>query len=72
MKTTQKSVVKAGSRGLLSREEFQKLTSVPPEIEWFANLDNERARRTSNWRRRVWIRSRANAIKRGEVHSSTP
>ena len=45
MKTTQKSVVKAGSRGLLSREEFQKLTSVPPEVEWFANIDNERTRR---------------------------
>lgn len=34
-----------GEGGLLSREEFQKLAQVPPEVEWFANIDNERTRR---------------------------
>ena len=48
-------VVSAGARGLpavasakaglLSREEFQKLAQVPPEVEWFANIDNARTRR---------------------------
>lgn len=33
------------SGGLLSREEFQKLSDVPPEVEWFANIDNKRTRR---------------------------
>ena len=31
--------------GLLSHDEFQKLAQVPPEVEWFANIDNERTRR---------------------------
>ena len=42
---TQKLVVKGASKSLLSREEFQKLAEVPPEAEWFANLDNEKTRR---------------------------
>ena len=29
----------------LSRAEFQGLGKVPPEVEWFANLDNPRTRR---------------------------
>ena len=33
-----------GSR-LLTREEFQGLAQVPPEIEWFANIQNARTRR---------------------------
>jgi len=33
------------SNGLLTREEFQKLSDVPAEVEWFANIDNERTRR---------------------------
>lgn len=42
---TQKLVVKGASKSLLSRAEFQKLAEVPPEAEWFANLDNEKTRR---------------------------
>jgi len=33
-----------GSR-LLTRDEFQGLAQVPPEIEWFANIQNERTRK---------------------------
>src|SRR3954468_21345564 len=33
----------AGKR--LSRAEFQGLGEMPPELEWFANLDNPRTRR---------------------------
>ena len=33
----------AGPR--LSRAEFQGLGEMPPELEWFANLDNPRTRR---------------------------
>jgi DNA gyrase/topoisomerase IV subunit B len=29
----------------LSRAEFQGLGEMPPELEWFANLDNPRTRR---------------------------
>jgi site-specific recombinase XerD len=29
----------------LSRAEFQGLGDIPPELEWFANLDNPRTRR---------------------------
>jgi site-specific recombinase XerD len=42
---TQKMVPVTGSRSLLSRAEFQKLAAVPPEAEWFANLDNAKTRR---------------------------
>jgi integrase/recombinase XerD len=30
---------------LLTSERFQRLADVPPEIEWFANLDNQATRR---------------------------
>lgn len=30
---------------LLTRKDFQKLANVPPEFEWFANIDNKRTRR---------------------------
>jgi site-specific recombinase XerD len=30
---------------LLTREEFQGLAQVPPELEWFANIQNSRTRR---------------------------
>jgi integrase/recombinase XerD len=33
------------SRGLLTRQEFRDLADVPPELEWFANIDNARTRR---------------------------
>jgi hypothetical protein len=26
-------------KGLLTRKEFQQLADVPPELEWFANID---------------------------------
>ncbi len=32
-------------RGLLSRAEFEGLAAVPPEAEWFANIDNAKTRR---------------------------
>ncbi len=31
-----------GKGNLLSRAEFQRLAEVPPEIEWFANIDTPR------------------------------
>jgi len=37
-------VISAENR-LLTRSEFQGLSDVPPELEWFANLDNEHTRR---------------------------
>jgi integrase/recombinase XerD len=33
------------SQGLLTRKEFQQFADVPPELEWFANIDNARTRR---------------------------
>ena len=30
---------------LLTKAEFQGLAQVPPELEWFANIQNERTRR---------------------------
>ena len=33
----------------LSRAEFQGLGDMPPEVEWFANLDNPRTRRAYRW-----------------------
>jgi len=53
-KTPTKALVEAGPQvispparenRLLTREEFQGLAQVPPELEWFANLQNERTRR---------------------------
>jgi site-specific recombinase XerD len=32
-------------KGLLTRAEFQTLAEVPPEVEWFANIDNKHTRR---------------------------
>jgi integrase/recombinase XerD len=37
-------VVKENSR-LLTAAEFQSLADVPPEVEWFANIENENTRR---------------------------
>ncbi|MGH8653964.1 MAG: hypothetical protein ACREYE_18155 [Gammaproteobacteria bacterium] len=31
--------------GILTQAEFQNLSVVPAEIEWFANIDNKRTRR---------------------------
>jgi len=31
---------------ILSAAEFQPLADVPAEVEWFANIDNKRTRRT--------------------------
>jgi hypothetical protein len=32
-------------KGLLTWAEFQTLADVPPDVEWFANIDNPRTRR---------------------------
>lgn len=37
--------VEAGKERLLSKLEFQRLSEVPPEAEWFANLTNENTKR---------------------------
>ena len=42
---SQPLVPQRASAGLLTRREFQDLADVPPEVEWFANLDNARTRR---------------------------
>jgi hypothetical protein len=31
--------------GILTPTQFQGLSDMPPELEWFANLDNPRTRR---------------------------
>ena len=43
-KVTSKSLTKPKARRLTSIE-FQGLSDVPPEIEWFANIDNAKTRR---------------------------
>jgi site-specific recombinase XerD len=42
---TKNVVPKAAKGGLLTRKEFQTLADVPPEVEWFANINNPRTRR---------------------------
>ena len=37
--------ISANEARLLSKTEFQRLSDVPPEVEWFANLTNENTRR---------------------------
>ena len=32
-------------KNLLTRADFQTLADVPPEVEWFANIDNAQTRR---------------------------
>jgi hypothetical protein len=39
------SIAVSGAERRLSRAEVQGLSDVPPELEWFANLDNPRTRR---------------------------
>ena len=49
-------VLGKSERRLLTAVEFQGLSDVPPEAEWFANLSNPRTRRAykatsvSSWR----------------------
>jgi site-specific recombinase XerD len=38
-------VPKPPEHGILTRQEFQQLADVPAEVEWFANIDNQRTRR---------------------------
>jgi hypothetical protein len=40
-----KMVPMTATGGTLSQAEFQNLAAVPPELEWFANIDNKRTRR---------------------------
>ena len=55
---------------LLSKPEFQRLSEVPPEAEWFANLGNENTRRA--YRNDVGAFMRFVGIKRpGEFRSVT-
>lgn len=44
-------VLGKSERRLLTAAEFQGLSDVPPEAEWFANLSNPRTRRAyhSGW-----------------------
>ena len=35
----------AAETRLLTRAEFQGLARIPPELEWFANIENPRTRR---------------------------
>jgi integrase/recombinase XerD len=49
---------------LLSKPEFQRLAAVPPEVEWFANLENENTRRA--YRNDVGAFMRFVGIKRPE------
>jgi hypothetical protein len=37
--------LETGEGRRLGRAEFQGLSDMPPELEWFANLDNPRTRR---------------------------
>ena len=32
-------------KAVLTAEHFQKLSAVPPEVEWLANITNEKTRR---------------------------
>ena len=42
---SKKLVPKTATEGILTRKEYQELADVPPEVEWFANIDNARTRR---------------------------
>src|SRR5258706_4395502 len=53
---------------LLSKPEFQRLSEVPPEVEWFANLENENTRRA--YRNDVGTFMRFVGIKRPEEFRS--
>ena len=44
-KATQTPVVPSVDRHLLTSEEFKRLSDVPPEAEWFQNIDIARTRR---------------------------
>lgn len=45
MTTDQFPVAPPVASRLLTAEAYQRLADVPPEIEWFANLDNQATRR---------------------------
>lgn len=40
---------------LLTAEAFHQLANVPPEIEWFANIENPRTKRATGILRRVML-----------------
>lgn len=40
-----KLVQKTATEGILTRKEYRELADVPPEVEWFANIDNAKTRR---------------------------
>lgn len=37
-------VPKTATGGILTQKEFRELADVPPEVEWYANIDNKRTR----------------------------
>ena len=40
-----RGLARGGDRRVLTAAEFQELSAVPLEAEWFANIDNPRTRR---------------------------
>ncbi|MBI3421295.1 MAG: tyrosine-type recombinase/integrase [Candidatus Sungbacteria bacterium] len=44
-KNNDKKLTVTNQKSLLSRADFQKLADMPPEVEWFANIDNAKTRR---------------------------
>jgi hypothetical protein len=49
------AVVHPNQERLLSRPEFQGLSAIPPEVEWFANLENE-IRPIDSHQTMIWAR----------------
>lgn len=45
--TASPSPATASGISILTAAQFQQLAEVPPEIEWFANIDNRQTRRAS-------------------------
>lgn len=45
MNTSNLPAIQPPSTSLLSAAEFRRLAEVPPEVEWFANIDNPQTRR---------------------------
>lgn len=43
--TSKDAIIKADNTRILTAQEFRDLADVPPEVEWFANLDNANTRR---------------------------
>jgi hypothetical protein len=44
-KQSKRLVPRTADKAMLTRQAFHQLADVPPEVEWFANIDNARTRR---------------------------